>query len=40
MTDTSNCALQLRDLRKSFGNTSIIRGVSLDIVKTTEMSAV
>jgi branched-chain amino acid transport system ATP-binding protein len=29
--ERSGCALQLKDVRKSFGATSIIRGVSLDI---------
>jgi branched-chain amino acid transport system ATP-binding protein len=30
-TDRPDCALELRDLRKSFGGTAIIRGVSLPI---------
>jgi len=32
-SDARACALELRDLRKSFGVTQIIRGVSLDILR-------
>src|ERR1700676_5630360 len=31
--DTRSCALELRDVHKSFGATLIIRGVSLEVTK-------